>query len=377
MATTAAQPEFRRPVVADVQFEYKSARTPEGWPLECIKAGGLQGLTAYACFYASRARRPQLVGANQSRLGLDPDFCHVFWAELPGFAGVGALVAALLAYARSPATSGDRTAALTVADGLVFALAPRSHYFGWLHSVAQVELLAGARQVAAALRETLLGLPGHALTPLEQGALLELDDVLAQAGALCTALASQGVTACSAPRLDRALRDMYPGAPALTTERGAPLRPPPACPLDTATRVDSLWGMPFECIAGAWTHIESRLFADIPVAEWRGAGWDRPRYEHASDGVRRFIDHYNAGALWVTAEVLARDSPEARAATITRFVQVRGARAALQQWPSDEPRGGSVSCKRPAQCCLLHTSHVPALIAPPPLATHAHAARRS
>ena len=158
-ASSSPQPLLQRPMVSDVQFDYKTGRTPEGWPVECIKAGGLPGLAAYACFYATRAARPELVGSPSSRLGLDAEFCHVFWAELPCFADVSALIRALLAYARSPTTTGDRTACLTVLDGLAWALDPRRHYACWLPGVAQVELLAGARSVIYAVRDTLVTLP--------------------------------------------------------------------------------------------------------------------------------------------------------------------------------------------------------------------------
>lgn len=316
-----SQPEFKRPIVSDVQFEYKSARTTQGWPVESIKAGGLPGLVAYACFYASRAKRPELMGANQNRIGLDPDFCHIFWAQLPGFTTVSTLTDALVAYARSPLTTGDRTACLTVLDGLAWGLQPKHHYFGWLHSVAQVELLAGARSVRTAVLETIAAVPDSiGLTDTEAIALSEFDATLKEADRFADEVAAQGMTLLSAPRVDGALHTIYGRVPH-NSDAGHDV-PIVQCPLDTGTRVESLWGMPFEAIASAWAHSEARLFGDIPFHEWRLAGWDRARYEHAADGVRRYIDHYNAGALWVTAEVLARDTPEGRAATITRFVQV-------------------------------------------------------
>ncbi|MCV5263811.1 RasGEF domain-containing protein, partial [Escherichia coli] len=40
------------------------------------------------------------------------------------------------------------------------------------------------------------------------------------------------------------------------------------------------------------------------------------------DAIRRYIDHFNAMALWITAEVLAQPTPATRAATIVRFVRL-------------------------------------------------------
>ena len=317
------QPNFLRPIVADVQFDYKSGRTAEGWPLESIKAGGLPGLTAYACFYVSRHKRPQLMGPNQNKIGLDPEFCHVFWAELPGFTTVSALIDAMTAYARSPLKTGDRTACLTVLDGLIWALAPQQQYASWLHTVSQVELLAGARKVISAVRETLAATGQGALTDLETEALEEAEAVLKEAGRVADSVASTGCTLVSAPQVDSILASVYGAA----TRHFPPSDPPTPVPVasyptDSATAVDSLWGCPFEAIAAAWTHAEAAAFRSIAFHEWRVAGWDRARYEHAADGVRRFIDHYNAGALWVTSEVLVGSTPVARAATITRFIQV-------------------------------------------------------
>jgi hypothetical protein len=324
------QPLFQRPIVSDVQFDYKSGRTAEGYTLESIKAGGLPGLAAYACFYASRAKRPELMGPNQARIGLDPDYVHLFWAELPGFASVGAVVDALLAYAASVTKPEQRTVAVTILDGLAWALAPAHHYVGWLGAVAQVELLAGARRVIDAVKAALAAaLGGGPLTPVETSALEEAEAALRDAGRLVDALASRGGTAASAPAVDAVLAATFgggggSGSGAVPHHRDAaalvPLAAAPA--VDALTQVESLWGVPFEAVAAAWTHGEAALFAAIPVSEWRGAGWDKPRYEHAADGVRRFIDHYNATALWVTAEVLVGNTPEARAATITRMVQV-------------------------------------------------------
>ena len=313
------QPLFQRPVVSDVQFDYKSGRTLKGWPLECIKAGGLTGLVAYACFYASRHRRPELMGPNQNRIGLDPDFCHIFWSELPGFVSVPSVITAMVAYAKT-AKLEQRTVPLTVLDGLIWALKPTHHYASWLSTVSQVELLAGARQVIEAVRETLQSLAGGALTDIEINALQEAEAALTEASKLSDSLATGGNLFASAPQVDSALKGIYGSVP--HNQIPGAVVPVVHYPIDGTTTAEVLWALPFDSIAAAWTHAEMRLFRAIPFHEWRVAGWDRARYEHAADGVRRFIDHYNASALWVTSEVLLPDTPAGRAAAITRFIQV-------------------------------------------------------
>lgn len=326
----AAQPQLLRPAVSDVTFDYKSGRTPQGWPLESIKAGGVPGLTAYACFYACRAARPELMGGNQARIGLDPDFCAVFWSQLPDFTSVPAVVDAMLARLRPAAAATadaaaaaqplpDRNVALTLLDGLAWALEPTRQVALWLHATALVELLAGADRVAAAVGAHLSALPGGP-TATEVQAMEGLRVARERAGAAVDALVAGGGLAWSAPRVDVVLDALYGLEPAV--DGVPPLSPPPRVVTDDDTRVTGLWDVPFEALAAAWTHTDAALFRSIPVAEWRDAGWDRPRYEHAADGVRRFIEHYNATALWVTAEVLLHDTPAARAAAIVRFLQV-------------------------------------------------------
>jgi hypothetical protein len=309
---------LQRPVVSDVQFDYKSGRTRQGWPLEQIKAGGLRGLVAYACFYACRELRPHLMGDDQNRIGLDPDFCAVFWTELGGFASMPEVTSAMRAYVVACRGTGDEAGPLTVADGLAYALNPRWRALLWAKPAAQLQLLVHGGALAAELRALFTARdPPHRD---ELDALATLEARLAEAGrAVDAAAAAAAHSVCATNRVLRRVlgEDVRSRSGTLLT-----LPEYPSYDGELPLGAGGLWDAPLPLLAAQWTHIESRLFRAIPPREVIAAGWDRPRYEHAADAARVLIDRFNACALWVTAEVLICPSPLERAAVIARWIQL-------------------------------------------------------
>ena len=320
LALGMAQPLLQRPLTSDVSFDNKSGRTAEGWPVEQIKAGSLYGLTAYACCYATRRRRPHLLNRDQSRIGLDADYCTVFWNELPAAVGIPAIFNELHAYLRSVSSSvAPRTSVpLTIVDGLLVALEPARRHVLWLTPVGQVQLLAHGRVLADALTLAIRGQEGGS-TPEEESALDLLETALRAAERAVDAAAA-AATSC-VPATNRILQRLFGR---VTTADGTPI---PifsyATDLEGAdASIDYLWDASPASIARQWTHMEMVLFHSIPVSEVLVAGWDKPRYEHVADATRALIDHFNAGALWVAAEALAPDAPAERAAVIARWIQI-------------------------------------------------------
>ena len=88
-----------------------------------------------------------------------------------------------------------------------------------------------------------------------------------------------------------------------------------------ATIAGPLWTYPPLAIAEQWTLLDHAAFCAIPLRELLGCGWDKARFEHSADMVRRYVDRFNAVSLWLSAEVLGQPGDEERAAMITRIVQ--------------------------------------------------------
>ena len=86
--------------------------------------------------------------------------------------------------------------------------------------------------------------------------------------------------------------------------------------------LDGVWSLGPQELAEQWTLLDHAAFARVPLHELLDCAWDKPRYEHGADAVRRYVDRFNAVALWVSAEVLAQPGDEERAALIVRAVQL-------------------------------------------------------
>jgi hypothetical protein len=87
------------------------------------------------------------------------------------------------------------------------------------------------------------------------------------------------------------------------------------------TLAGPLWTYPPAAIAEQWTLLDHAAFCAIPLKELLDCGWDKARFEHSADMVRRYVDRFNAVSLWISAEVLGQPGDEERAAMITRIVQ--------------------------------------------------------
>jgi hypothetical protein len=363
-------PLLERPSLAQIQFDYKTGKTTEGWPMEHIKAGTLSGLVSYLCFYATRQRRPELVGKDQKRLGLDPDFCKVFWTMLPTFTTPREVVLELCKFLDVAWADGSTLATVQVCEALSMAVNPINRMFLWLSEHHRAELLYGASTIVSKIKlaATVTAGPMGEWTPrhrsasdgrldldaplsaMDAEAVLQLENQIAIAK-IAMDIASGSGQASPAPTttiLSILAEALTPakieaagnigGAPGKPVERLSLRALPPstigeALPqsalsnshyvkLDLRTKHSHLWGAPYASIAAQWTYIEHHLFRAVPAGEWLACGWDKPRYEHAADAIRRYIDHFNATSLWVTAEVLSQDTPEERAAMIVRLIKV-------------------------------------------------------
>lgn len=261
---------LQRPQVSDLVFESKSGKTPEGWPLEQIKAGGLPGLCAYAGFYSTRRKRPAAV-ADLS-LGLDPLYTSIFWTLWPGFCTAEQLSAAFLARTSTAADANDSTVAVTVCDALAEGIDPRQSYVSFLRPAQQAQLLGAARSVDRLVTEAF-----PAPSDLLAAASSDLRARIRECCEYLEFLSSQaGATA---------------GAPAVPPLVAVDPASAPRAGQEPAGSGSTIWAAATpSVIAAQWTHTEHHLFRAIPVAEWIAAGWDKPRYEHAADCTRRFSE---------------------------------------------------------------------------------------
>jgi hypothetical protein len=298
-----------RPQISDLQFESKSGKTAEGWPVEQVKAGGLAGLCAYACFYATRKLRPGLVKDPKS-LGLDAAYTLIFWTFFPTVAGTDQLCQQFIRRAREAVEASDPLTVISVCDALAEGVDPQHSYTSYLRPVYQAQLVAAARTVQTLADSLLAGAAaGSQLAPVLSLSVENLRVRIAECVAFLEFAGSQAGSSAGAESTATAI----PASVRALVRLSA-----------TAAVSSSLWSAAkISDIAAQWTHTEAHLFRSIPMAEWIAAGWDKPRYEHAADCTRRFIDHFNATALWVTAEVLAQPTPEERAVVILHFIQVR------------------------------------------------------
>lgn len=320
MATDAAV-KLTRPTCTQVAFDPKWTNTPEGWPTEALKAGSIEALVTYACYYSTRKRRPHMVppGIKQS---IDPDYCDLFWRTFSSFATADEVVTEIITLA-SKAVS-ERQLLYQVVDGLSYGCNIRHDYLGYLRPDQQSTIIAGARTAYY----TLLSLPS--LTQEESTALKELNDLLSEAELFVDGTASQGLllgnTRRGAVSVQRLLVELSAAIQAgaepedirLTEETPLSIVVASAPVYWPGTSFNSCApfnllvgsGIPASALAEAWALIDEALFSAIPPREWLACGWDKPRFEHAADGVRAFVDKYNASSLWVSScIVLAGQDP--------------------------------------------------------------------
>jgi len=126
-------------------------------------------------------------------------------------------------------------------------------------------------------------------------------------------------TADTAAAANTAIKNSTPSiVAALTTNSNATIKKPVELP---TTIAGPLWTYPPAAIAEQWTLLDHAAFCAIPLKELLDCGWDKARFEHSADMVRRYVDRFNAVSLWISAEVLGQPGDEDRAAMITRIVQ--------------------------------------------------------
>jgi hypothetical protein len=323
--------QLERPSAAPVAFDYKTGRTAIGCPLEHIKSGSLRGLVEYGAFYAARLRRPELAGANPNRLGLDDEFVSIFWTMLTSFTKPEALGREIAALVESAA--GSPLGVLQLAEFMIAGLEPAHKQIYRLPVHEQEQLLAIGSRVLSAFHAALAGwdagsVPAHVLPLVEEclarlqhcittGAALSrgIKSSLALSGLGGDSVVSEGERCGGSAHRSHAVAAL-PRLPPTLVPR------PRLLPTDLTSAYQSLWHAPYGELAAQWAYCDHGMFRAIPLAEWLACGWDNPRYLHAADAIRRYIDRFNATALWVTCEVLAEETPEGRAAVIVRFVKV-------------------------------------------------------
>jgi RasGEF domain len=334
------QLQLERPAAA-VAFDFKSGRCVKvNCPLEHIKAGSLRGLIQYGCFYAARARKPELVGANQNRIGLDEDFNAIFWTMISSVTDFEKVLAEVDVHAKellvpSATRSTQPLDALQICEFLVSAIDPTATSGRALFRLPyrfQEELLALADGVVDMVeKKTMPSWEGDAeataFVPTIEESVARLKDAMKMAKTLsaivCTSLASVSPGTAEegkwepSPQTFKDFPALAKLPPTLVPRQATLL-----FPRDIRNSYPSLWHAPYDVLAAQWTLIEHGMLRTIPLYEWLACGWDNPRYLHTADAIRRFIDHFNAIALWVTAEVLAQDTPQDRAASIVRFVKL-------------------------------------------------------
>jgi len=326
--------QLERPSAAPVAFDYKTGRTAIGCPLEHIKSGSLRGLVEYGSFYAARLRRPELAGSNPNRLGLDDEFVSIFWTMLSSFTKPEALGREIAALVESAA--GSPLGVLQLAEFMIAGLEPAHKQIYRLPVHEQEQLLAIGSRVLSAFHAALAGwdagsVPAHVL-PLVEECLSRLQHCITTGASLSRGIKSSLALSGLGGDGGAAERERCGGSliASHAVDLMAPLpRLPPTLvprprllPTDLTSAYQSLWHAPYGELAAQWAYCDHGMFRAIPLAEWLACGWDNPRYLHAADAIRRYIDRFNATALWVTCEVLAEETPEGRAAVIVRFVKL-------------------------------------------------------
>jgi len=125
------------------------------------------------------------------------------------------------------------------------------------------------------------------------------------------------IAAAAAATTATAIKNSTPSTVTVTNSNSTIKKPVELPP----TLAGPLWTYPPAAIAEQWTLLDHAAFCAIPLKELLDCGWDKARFEHSADMVRRYVDRFNAVSLWISAEVLGQPGDEERAAMITRIVQ--------------------------------------------------------
>jgi hypothetical protein len=308
---------------AEAVIDSRSQVTAEGWPIEIVRAGSLRALVSLACYYTTRRKRPELLQPG-ARAPVDQDFVDVFWRSCSSLAPIDAVASAFVAAASAVvvaavAAGGDGGCyALQLCDGLCGGINARADYLGYLTADEQCALLAAAKSVYYMLLPV-----SSQLQPADTAdAIADLGQAVADAEAFVDALAARGFVAATSRRTVQAVRaEIVDGI----VQSDSPAKTG-AVPGSGAVSLLLGGSVSARALADAWAILDESLFLAIPPREWFGCGWDSPRFMHAADGVRAFVDKYNSSSLWVSTEVLGAGGVSgghiARAAVITIFVQV-------------------------------------------------------
>lgn len=279
--------------ISTLSYETRSTR---------VRAGKLPSLIAYAA--ALSCGRPSVPA--------DADFPPLFWRTLGSFTSGAAFGDALLGLANDALLAGDDEASsgisLALADGLVVGMA-------YLPTVAgQTALLSAAH----ALRSMLVA----------RVSVARLDEALRAAeNFLDVGLAIGGVGLCGTVAL----------LSAATTDSSETRRVPrhdldPLCNTRVYLEANQVgqqggnggargvWDISGSARISAWLLADVDAYLAIPVCEFLLCGFDKFRFEHSADAVRRFIDRFNAVSLWTRAEALASSTPSGRSHALSNLI---------------------------------------------------------
>lgn len=265
-----------------------------------VRAGKLPSLIAYAAAHASGRRVPA-----------DPDFPQLFWRTLGSFTSGAAVGDALLGLANDALLAGDDEASsgisLALADGLVNGMA-------YLPTVSgQTALLSAAHALRSILAVRV--------------SVSRLDEALRAAeNFLDAGLTIGGVGLCGTSALLAAATDS-------SEKRRVPRHDlDPLC--NTRAYLEAgqvgqqrghggargVWDISGSARISAWLLADVDAYLSIPVCEFLLCGFDKFRFEHSADAVRRFIDRFNAVSLWTRAEALASSTPSGRSHALSNLI---------------------------------------------------------
>jgi hypothetical protein len=122
---------------------------------------------------------------------------------------------------------------------------------------------------------------------------------------------------------DEKAPDYIPAVFGLSSSPAVQAIPTPrlSCGVQLITQSLQLWELDSLEIARQWTLIDAGLFCSIPMWEFLGKAWSRPRHMRLAPVLRHFIDRFNAVSEWVTSSVLDGVAPEDRARTMDKLAE--------------------------------------------------------
>ncbi len=87
-------------------------------------------------------------------------------------------------------------------------------------------------------------------------------------------------------------------------------------------------------IARQLTLIDFGLFSAVELQELQGQQWSKPKLRHRSPNVVSLVTRLNRISYWIATVILAQDSDESRAATLSFFIEVAKALRNLNNFHS-------------------------------------------